>query len=85
VTDNTFNIGDVVRCEREAPAKGTWSQYAGRVGRVMNPNNHGEVGLTWQVEPSARHDSVDSWFLPSELVLVRRAQAPRRLIQGPLP
>lgn len=74
----TFEVGDIVRCEREAPAKGTWHRYAGREGRVVNPDNDSEVGITWQTEPSARVDSIDAWFLVSELVLLRARDEERR-------
>ena len=67
----TFEVGDIVRCEREKPARGTWHRYAGREARVVKPVNYGEVGITWRIEASARVDSIDSWFLNTELVLVR--------------
>ena len=70
MADSTFNVGDIVRCERDAPAKGSWSQYAGRVGRVVVVDNHGEVGVTWEANAHRGHGQADCWFLPAELVIV---------------
>ena len=75
----SFEVGDIVRCERKRPTRGTWANYADRVGRVVNADNDGEIGLAWQIEPSARIDSICAWFVPSELVLVRAMDEDRRL------
>lgn len=73
----TFAVGDLVRCEREAPAKGTWKNYVGRVGTVVVADNYGEVGVSFDREdPIGNRRSADSWFLPSELVAADSATAP---------
>jgi hypothetical protein len=72
-----IQVGDEVRCERAEPAAGTWPRYAGRVGRVAlihterfsSGRVYVEVGVCWDMNPD-RHGQADSWFLPSELVVV---------------
>jgi hypothetical protein len=68
---------DVV-CEREWPAAGTWSRYAGRVGRVGAINidddyrdHHAyvEIGVKFTNAGSGP----TTWFLPAELKRVYSA------------
>jgi hypothetical protein len=62
-------VGNWVRCERDAPSKGTWPRYVGRVGRAVIFNSGaGE----WGVRFTAGTDEPTTWFLPSELVVVER-------------
>lgn len=64
-------VGDRVRCEREAPAKGTWLQYAGRVGTVRTFNRRdGEVAV--DLSPSGNSSGGWTWFRRNELVRVDR-------------
>lgn len=63
-----FKRGQKVRCEREAPSRGTWPQFAGKVGFVRVPDNLGEVGVVFGSLDS--HSEPTTWFLPSELVPV---------------
>ena len=60
----TYRIGDRVRCQREAPPKGTWKEFAGRVGTVTG-TNLGEIGV--------RLDDCDriEWFQTNEIVRVK--------------
>lgn len=60
-----FRPGDKVRCEREAPAKGTWKHWEGRVG-IVRATNDGEVGVSFTTS-----ERTEAWFLPTELVKVR--------------
>ncbi|MGH9090193.1 MAG: hypothetical protein ACRDZR_02245 [Acidimicrobiales bacterium] len=72
-----FRIGDRVRCERTAPARGSWDRYAGRAGRVVGINPaDGEVGLSF-----GESEGVEAWFVPDEL---RRVTAPTRGPGAPL-
>lgn len=65
-----FKVRDRVRGKREAPAKSGWHLYAGREGIVTTVNRRdGEIGVEFGVEHRT------TWFLPSELVLVRRQTA----------
>jgi hypothetical protein len=72
-----IHVGDEVRCERAEPARGTWSSYAGRVGRVAvihverfsSGRVYVEIGVCWDMNPD-RHGQADSWFLPTELLVV---------------
>jgi hypothetical protein len=66
---NEFPKGCKVRCERDAPAKGSWAQFDGKVGTVRIPDNDGEVGVVFG-SPKTNNQST-FWFLPSELVRVR--------------
>ena len=76
-----MDIGDRVRCQREAPAKGTWSRYDGREGTIVSINRqtfpsgkfHVEYGVSFTIDPQATtkrvaDDRAEAWFLPSELV-----------------
>lgn len=64
-----LTVGTWVRCEREAPPRGTWSRYQGRVGRVAVLNG-GEVGVSWSGRAGA-----DAWFLATELCPVEAGGA----------
>jgi hypothetical protein len=79
-----LQVGDRVRCEREAAAIGTWARYAGRVGVIVTINrqqfdngapDHVEYGVDLNGS-----DKAGAWFLPTELVAVvgHTAQPPRR-------
>lgn len=65
----TFKIGDRVRAEREAPARGSWSRYAGKTGWVQEVRRPGkdktyiEIGVKFT---KSRNKS-QAWFLPEEL------------------
>lgn len=65
-------VGDLVRADRETPARGTWRRYAGRIGRIVVLNHQGEIGVGWEINRLAMGNSslIDTWFLPSELVRV---------------
>lgn len=69
MTRNQFPKGSKVRCERDAPAKGCWSQFAGKTGTVTVPDNLGEVGVVFG---DPKNHTAALWFLPSELVRVER-------------
>jgi hypothetical protein len=57
-----FSVGDRVRCDRAAPAKGTWHRYAGKTGTIESLNTRdNEVG----VRLNDGHRLV--WFTPDEL------------------
>ncbi len=57
-------IGTRVRCQRDAPAQGTWSRYAGRVGVVVAINaTDREIGVRF-----TRAHATATWFAPSEVV-----------------
>jgi hypothetical protein len=68
-----FQRGDVVRAERAAPSAGTWPRFAGRIYHVARLTSR-EVG----VSKSPGDDDARLWFLPSELVLVKRVAEPRQ-------
>lgn len=62
-----------VHCERDWPAKGTWSQYDGRVGRVVAINLQTlappstEVYVELGVRFTNSKTEMTTWFLPAEL------------------
>lgn len=62
-------VGDWVRCERTAPAKGSWRRYVGKVGRVVTFNR---MAKEWGVRFTASHNDPVVWFLKSELVTAKR-------------
>lgn len=64
-------VGDWVRCEREAPAKGTWHRYDGRTGRIVRWN---EIGGEFGVAFTAYGSEPPTWFLPSELVRIDKPE-----------
>ncbi len=64
-----ISVGDWVRCERTAPAKGSWRKYAGKVGRVIS---HNRSAKEWGVRFTASHNDPVTWFLKSELVVAKR-------------
>jgi hypothetical protein len=67
-----FRPGQVVRCEREAPSRGSWAKYAGREAKVVTVSRQNrEIGVTFSM---LRH-SVDAWFRPSELVILATGEA----------
>jgi len=61
-------LGAWVRCERAAPSKGTWPQYVGRTGRVVQIND-GEYGVRFTAETRTV-----TWFLADELVAVAKPE-----------
>ena len=73
-------IGDRVRCERQAPPRGSWKRYAGRVGTVITINvARSANGSPDVVEVGVDLDSdgrADAWFRPDELVLETGKHAP---------
>ncbi len=88
----TFAVGDRVRCERQAPARGTWSRFAGRTGTVVSINvsrsvNGSPDGVEIGVKFTAgTNGQPDAWFLPAGFVAVDRAQpASGRLLAANAP
>ena len=77
-----MNIGDRVSIERDEtryPSKGTWPQFRGRVGTIVE-TNLGEYGVVFgKVRPRADRPGVYSWsgavtwFQPHELTALARA------------
>ena len=72
-------VGSWVRCERSTPARGTWSRYATRVGRVVVVNRvDGEYGVRFTAETRTV-----TWFVADELVVVAKAvKAPTIRLRG---
>lgn len=67
-------VGTRVRCERTAPARGSWKRYAGRTGVVVSVNVSRSVNPAWPdvVEYGVSFDNthnISAWFLPHELVI----------------
>jgi len=63
------DVGSWVCCERAAPARGTWSRYAGRVGRVVQVNAaDGEYGVRF----TASGTEPTCWFRVDELMAVAK-------------
>jgi len=69
-----FRPGDLVRCERQAPPRGSWSRFAGREGVVVSVNVARSVnGSPDVVEYGVDLDSdgrTDAWFRPDELAVI---------------
>jgi hypothetical protein len=77
-------VGDRVRADREAPAKGTWARYEGAVGIVASFNTGAkEIGVMWDERAETSHWAADSWFLERELVKVAEQTPLRRPRAGP--
>lgn len=82
VTGQLAAVGDHVRCERSTASRGTWWRYASREGVVVSVNVSRSVNPAWPdvteigVKFTAGvNGQADAWFLPTELVVVDRAQA----------
>jgi hypothetical protein len=82
-------VGTIVRVERDEtryPPKGTWARYRGRVGRVVTIHRehfpsgrvYVEIGVCWALNDH-RHGQADSWFLPTEVVVVGHSPVKARL------
>lgn len=75
-------VGDRVRIERDEtkyPSKGTWPQFRGRVGTLVEINL-GEYGVvfskTWSYKGrpgKLRHNDIVTWFQPYEITGIGEA------------
>lgn len=75
-----MRVGDWVRCEREAPAKGSSSRYTQRVGRLGSINRVSPRGHTPRYEYGVLFTTDQTgftWFLRSELVIVEKPSSAR--------
>ena len=67
-----FKAGDLVRCERQAPPRGSWARFAGRTGTVVTVNRRDdEIGVDLGGGPGRL-----VWCKPDELAVV--AEAPKQ-------
>jgi hypothetical protein len=74
-TGENIHVGDRVVCNREAPAHGTWSRFAGRKGWVaVVKTSEGEIGVSWSRREDMTKAEADAWFLPTELLQVADAR-----------
>lgn len=67
-----LKVGDAdVRCERDEPARGTWSRFAGRVGRIVSTHlqtlGDGRTEVELGVKFTHRGSEPSTWFRPFEL------------------
>lgn len=73
-----FAIADRVRCEHEAPDRGSWCRYTGKVGTVTSikrPDR--EVGVVLD-----GREGVVVWFRPDELVAQKAETRPYKAPTG---
>jgi hypothetical protein len=77
-------VGDRIRIHRDEtrhPSRGTWPQFRGRTGTVVEINL-GEYGVVFgkaTPRPSGKgyYQTVDAWFQPNEVTPQSRPQALR--------
>lgn len=81
-------VGTVVRIERDEvrfPSRGTWPEFAGRTGTVVEIND-GEIGVVFgkvrRPRPNGSIAMAEAvWFQPTEI----RALASQRAVSAPNP
>jgi len=79
-TRRVLAVGDHVRCERAAPAAGSWSRFAGRSGVVVSVNVSRSVNPAWPdvteigVDLTGVGNNVTAFFRPDELAAVDYAE-----------